>query len=59
LEGGYDLQAAESCSLAVVAALLGEPIQQDYDQRLGTAENGEPSTFNAILEQAKLLWEIK
>jgi acetoin utilization deacetylase AcuC-like enzyme len=59
LEGGYDLQAAESCSLAVVAALLGEPIQQEYDQRLGTAKNGEPSTFNAILEQAKLLWEIK
>jgi acetoin utilization deacetylase AcuC-like enzyme len=59
LEGGYDLKAAESCSLAVVAALLGDPIQQIYDQRIGAIENGEPSTFYAILEQAKLLWEIK
>lgn len=56
LEGGYDLIAAKECSLAVVAALLGEEYKQ---QSTSIAENGESSTFHSILEQVKLLWEIQ
>jgi acetoin utilization deacetylase AcuC-like enzyme len=59
LEGGYDLRAAEACSLAVVAALLGENIQHSYDQHVSFTEDDEPDTFYSILEQAKRLWEIE
>lgn len=55
LEGGYDLEAARDCSLAVVAALLGE---ENRTQPAGNIENEETSTFFSILEQVKLLWEI-
>ena len=56
LEGGYDLGAAKECSLAVVAALLGD----DYRQHSSPIErNGESSSFYSILEQVKLLWEIQ
>jgi acetoin utilization deacetylase AcuC-like enzyme len=56
LEGGYDLIAAKECSLAVVAALLGEEYKE---HQASIAENGESSTFFSILEQVKLLWEIQ
>jgi acetoin utilization deacetylase AcuC-like enzyme len=56
LEGGYDLEAAKECSLAVVAALLGEEYKQQPSR---ITENGEPNTFYSILEQVKLLWEIQ
>jgi acetoin utilization deacetylase AcuC-like enzyme len=55
LEGGYDLGAARECSLAVVAALLGE---RSYQQTSKMATNRKPKNFNSILEQVKRLWEI-
>ena len=58
LEGGYDLQAAKACSLAVVAALLGEKLPDRYDQGMSQDFEGEPEAFNAILQQAKELWDI-
>jgi acetoin utilization deacetylase AcuC-like enzyme len=59
LEGGYDLRAARACSLAVLAALLGETIQPSYDQMVHTVEEREPDAFYTILEQVKRLWEIE
>ena len=56
LEGGYDLEAAQTCSLAVTAALLGEDYKYQSKRIFG---NEESSTFYSILEQAKLLWEIQ
>jgi acetoin utilization deacetylase AcuC-like enzyme len=56
LEGGYDLGAAKECTLAVVAALLGEKSSQTA---ASIAENGEPTTFYSILEQVKLIWELQ
>jgi len=58
LEGGYDLQAAKACSLAVVAALLGEKFPDRYDQGMSQDFEGEPEAFRAILQQAKELWDI-
>jgi acetoin utilization deacetylase AcuC-like enzyme len=59
LEGGYDLRAAKACSLAVVAALIGENFPDRYDQRMSQDFEGEPEAFNSILQQAKHLWEIE
>ena len=56
LEGGYDLGAAKECTLAVVAALLGERSNQTAAR---VAENGGPSSFYSILEQVKLIWELQ
>lgn len=58
LEGGYDLQAAQACSLAVTAALLGEPFPDRYDQDIKQEINGESDTFASILMQSKDLWEL-
>ena len=59
LEGGYDLEAARDCSLAVVAALLGEnPLGRSKEPGIST-QYGESSTFLSILEQAKQLWDLE
>ncbi len=58
LEGGYDLRAAKSCSLAVTAALLGEPFPGGYDQGMSKDFDGVPAAFEAIFRQAKQIWEI-
>lgn len=55
LEGGYDLGAAKECSLAVVAALLGE---RSFKQSFNMTTNREPRNFDSILGQVKRLWEI-
>jgi acetoin utilization deacetylase AcuC-like enzyme len=59
LEGGYDLQAAKACSLAVVAALLGDQLPGRYDQAMSQDFEGEPEAFNSILQQAKKIWDIE
>lgn len=56
LEGGYDLRAARACSLAVVASLLGDELPPRYDQDV--VNDGETEVFEAILQQAKELWEL-
>jgi acetoin utilization deacetylase AcuC-like enzyme len=59
LEGGYDLQAAKACSLAVSAALLGEGYPDRYDQEMRQDLDGESDAFSSILMQAKQIWELE
>jgi acetoin utilization deacetylase AcuC-like enzyme len=59
LEGGYDLEAARDCSLAVVAALLGEISPGRSDEAVISSQYGESSTFLSIVEQAKQLWDLE
>lgn len=55
LEGGYDLEAARVCSLAVVAALLNKPWQDD----LGSSPNNvEREYWKTMVQQAKQLWKL-
>ena len=54
LEGGYDLEAARSCSLSVVSALL-DLSGNEHVERSPTPE-GE--SWMPILEQLKIVWGI-
>ncbi|MCX8063049.1 MAG: hypothetical protein N3D16_10760, partial [Anaerolineales bacterium] len=54
LEGGYDLDSAKACSLAVVNALLGKT----FDDPLGISPREEGKSWIKVLEQAKQLWQI-
>lgn len=54
LEGGYDLEAAKACTLAVVNALLGMPI----DDPLGVSPREEGNSWQKMLEQARQIWQI-
>jgi acetoin utilization deacetylase AcuC-like enzyme len=54
LEGGYDLDAAGSCGLATVEALLGEQWQDD----LGPSPYRETLEWQRTLEMAKRIWEL-
>jgi len=54
LEGGYDLEAAAACSLAVTGALLAETVEDP----LGPAPGEEGSSWQSLLEQAKNIWDL-
>jgi acetoin utilization deacetylase AcuC-like enzyme len=54
LEGGYDLEAAKACSLAVVCALLG----RSFDDPLGEAPREEGRSWMKVVEQAQQLWNL-
>ncbi len=54
LEGGYDLEAAAACGVAVTAALLGEK----WDDALGPAPYPEGDGWRTMLAQAKEIWEL-
>lgn len=58
LEGGYDLDAAQMCSLAVVAALLGEPIPEFPGDDPKSAGHQESSAWKSILERSLKLWNL-
>lgn len=58
LEGGYNLEAAKACSLAVVSALLGEKIPSSFDGGIQPTQISESSTFYSIYKQAKKLWQL-
>jgi acetoin utilization deacetylase AcuC-like enzyme len=58
LEGGYNLRAAQACSLAVVAALLGDKFPERYDQDVTQGLEGNSDVFNSILQQDRQLWGI-
>lgn len=53
LEGGYDLQAGEACSLAVTQALLGNTWADPFP-----CPYVESSRWKPMVEQAKLIWEL-
>jgi acetoin utilization deacetylase AcuC-like enzyme len=59
LEGGYNLRAAQACSLAVVAALLGDKFPERYDQNVTQGLEGNSEVFNSILQQDRILWELE
>lgn len=54
LEGGYDLDAAAACGLAVTQALLGMKITDE----LGPSPQLEGRDWAPVLEKAKDIWEI-
>jgi acetoin utilization deacetylase AcuC-like enzyme len=54
LEGGYDLDAAAVCGLAVTQALLGLPISD----AIGPAPQPEGEQWMLVLEKAKKIWKI-
>ncbi len=54
LEGGYDLDAAASCGLATIDALLGQSGSDD----LGPAPYAEILDWQQTLEQARQIWEL-
>lgn len=54
LEGGYDPQAAQACTLAVVAALLGDP----WEDPLGAAPYPETTAWRRMVERAQEIWSL-
>lgn len=54
LEGGYDLDAARVCSLAVIAALLGET----SEDALGPAPSPEYNGWQKVLSAAQSIWNL-
>lgn len=52
LEGGYEEGAARACSLAVVAALLGEP----WEDPLGAAPFPETQSWQRMVDHALRIW---
>lgn len=59
LEGGYDLDAARKCSIAVVAALLGEPVPEFADDDPSLFRYNETSAWESMLQNALALWNLK
>jgi acetoin utilization deacetylase AcuC-like enzyme len=56
LEGGYDLEAARDCSLAVVAAMLDEDFTSRSDEGVTPSLFRESNTYESTINQAKQLW---
>ena len=54
LEGGYDLEAAEVCTLAVTNAILGEV----WDDPLGESPYVENEAWRGMVRRAKELWKL-
>ena len=53
LEGGYDLQAAKDCSLAVVGALLGKSWDSEEER-----SPREGLNWQGMVKEAKRVWEL-
>jgi acetoin utilization deacetylase AcuC-like enzyme len=58
LEGGYNLDAAKACSIAVTAALLGESIPPVTGSAWGPSPDGEGNEWESVVNQAIKLWKI-
>jgi acetoin utilization deacetylase AcuC-like enzyme len=62
LEGGYDLQAAKACSLAVVGALLGKPPPDHLEALAGEAAGPAPypegDGWRSMVQRARQLWKL-
>ena len=54
LEGGYDLDAAETCGQAVTSALVGE----DWVDPIGPSPDPEISAWKVYFESAKQIWQL-
>lgn len=58
LEGGYDLQAARQCSLAVVAALLGVEKPAGLAQSPSPGSQMERGNWQSMVRRAKSIWNL-
>lgn len=54
LEGGYDLEAAKACSVAVIKALLG----MEFMDTLGASPRPEGKSWMSVFKEAKEYWGI-
>jgi acetoin utilization deacetylase AcuC-like enzyme len=54
LEGGYDLNAANACTGAVVSALLGT----DWQDPIGLSPVPEMNTWQEMLKKARKIWGL-
>ncbi len=54
LEGGYDLDAGAACAQAAASAMLGI----EWTDPLGASPRPEGKTWQAIVRQAILIWEL-
>jgi acetoin utilization deacetylase AcuC-like enzyme len=54
LEGGYDLEAAAACGLAVTQALLG----MEVTDAIGSSPEPESDRWIPVLNKAKEIWSI-
>jgi acetoin utilization deacetylase AcuC-like enzyme len=53
LEGGYDLNAAKACNLAVTSAMLGQEIDDPYPCPYSVT-----NTWQATLNQGRSIWNL-
>jgi hypothetical protein len=53
LEGGYNLDAARACSLAVVASLLGKTLPELPGKEFGPSPDPEGTAWPAYVRQAR------
>lgn len=58
LEGGYDLEAARDCSLAVVGALLGEVWEESQNKSNNTPPYPEGTAWQNMVQEAKEVWGV-
>lgn len=58
LEGGYDLEAARACSLAVTAALLGLPASTSPEAAADRSPHPEGMAWQGMVQRAKELWRL-
>jgi acetoin utilization deacetylase AcuC-like enzyme len=58
LEGGYDLDAARACSLAVVASLLGKPLPDLPGKAFEPSPDPEGTAWLPYVRQARQLWGL-
>jgi acetoin utilization deacetylase AcuC-like enzyme len=54
LEGGYDIEAGQACTLAILDALLGKP----WEDKLGPSPYYESDTWKTELKTALELWDL-
>jgi acetoin utilization deacetylase AcuC-like enzyme len=54
LEGGYNLEAAEVCTVGIVNALLG----QDWEDPLGPSPYSATRTWLEMFQQARAFWDL-
>ncbi len=54
LEGGYDLEAAQACTTAIVAALLDKP----WTDPLGPSPYPETEDWKPVIRAARKLWGL-
>jgi acetoin utilization deacetylase AcuC-like enzyme len=58
LEGGYNLDAAQACSLAVVSALLGKPCPPLPGKAGGLCPEPEGTAWESVVRRACQLWGL-